>query len=239
VLASLVIKIEYCRTLHRGSKEPSRPSSLSGLPATEKAPTSRFPATKSPSISCYAPAFLPGSGKYVECGVTRSKQTTATFLPGSRFAHCHARTSLANALSNRELHLLELTLTHRKQTIAPRPNRELSTNPRFRNSVLRSVFTSHSLAVTLEASLAAHPYFAFLTETASHSETGVTHSKQTIAPFLTGARIAHLRPLALRHCEGERFSGIAHVGISNPCVSTSPNFMLHARPIQIFLRPTI
>jgi hypothetical protein len=145
VLASLVIKIECCRALHRGSKEPSRPGSLSCLPAMEKAPTPRFPATKSPSISCYAPAFLPGSGKYVECDVTHSKQTTATFLPGSRFAHfasrtvqrdaySRPRTSLANALSNREHQLLEPTLTHRKQTIAPRSNRELSTNPCFRNS---------------------------------------------------------------------------------------------------------
>jgi hypothetical protein len=30
--------------------------------------------------------FLPGSVQYVECDVTRSKQTTATFLPGSRIA---------------------------------------------------------------------------------------------------------------------------------------------------------
>jgi hypothetical protein len=40
---------------------------------------------------------------------------------------CHARTSIANALSNRELQLLEPRLIHRKQTIAPRSNRELST----------------------------------------------------------------------------------------------------------------
>jgi hypothetical protein len=31
--------------------------------------------------------FLPGSAQYVECVVTHSKQTTATFLPGSRIAH--------------------------------------------------------------------------------------------------------------------------------------------------------
>ena len=30
--------------------------------------------------------FLPGSAQYVEIAVTHSKQTTATFLPGSRFA---------------------------------------------------------------------------------------------------------------------------------------------------------
>jgi hypothetical protein len=230
MLASLVIKIEYRRTLHRGSKEPSRPGSLSRLPDAEHAPTSRFPATKSPSISCYTPAFLPGSAQYVECGVTHSKQTTATFLPGSRFAHfasrmvqrearSHAPTSLANALSNRELHLLERTLTYRKQTIAPRSNRGLSTNPCFRNSVLRSVCTSHSPLACTEAGRATHPGSAFLTETASHSKMAVTHSKQTIATFLTGARTVQ-------------------VAISSPCVFTSQNLMSHPRPIQIFLRPT-
>ena len=86
-------------------------------------------------------AFLPGSGLRVECAVTHSKQTTAPFLPGSRIAHCHARTSIANALSNRELQLLEPRLTHRKQTIAPRSNRELSTNRCRANSHLRIVCT--------------------------------------------------------------------------------------------------
>jgi hypothetical protein len=146
--------------------------------------------------------FLPGSGSHIEFAVTNSKQTTAPFLPGSRIAphglrqgtaspvpnasqtsgvhtlvaeatpevRCHARSSMANALSNRELQLLELTLTHRKQTIAPRSNRELSTNSCRVNS--RPVI----------------PIPIFLTETASHSEFTVTHSKQTTAPFLTGAR---------------------------------------------------
>jgi hypothetical protein len=159
VLPSLVVKIEYCRTLHRGSKEPSRPGSLSCLPATctpwraEKAPISRFPGTKKASVSSFASAFLPGlpraffakgsvcqgaflpgSGLRVESAVTHSKQTTATFLPGSRIARSHAPTSLANALSNRELQLLETSLTNRKQTTAPRSNRELSTNQCLRNS---------------------------------------------------------------------------------------------------------
>jgi hypothetical protein len=34
-----------------------------------------------------------------------------------------------------------------------------------------------------------HRVLAFLTETASHSESSVNHSKQTSAPFLSGARI--------------------------------------------------
>jgi hypothetical protein len=118
------------------------------------------------------------------CTKSRShtKHTTKPCLPGSRIAHfasrtlqrdaySHAQTSLATALSNRELHLLEPPLTHRKQMIAPRPNRELSTN--------RCRANSHAVI----------PIPTFLTETASQTESAVTHSKQTTAPFLTGARI--------------------------------------------------
>jgi len=39
---------------------------------------------------------------------------------------------------------------------------------------------------------------SFLTGSASHSEFGVTHSKQTIGEFLTGARIACFRSAALQ-----------------------------------------
>ena len=37
------------------------------------------------------PAFLPGSGKHVECDVTYTKQTTAPFLPGATTAHIASR----------------------------------------------------------------------------------------------------------------------------------------------------
>jgi hypothetical protein len=132
--------------------------------------------------------FLPGSAQNVECDVTSTKQTVATFLPGSRIGQWRAQISIAKPFSNRELHLLEPTLTHRKQTIAPRPNRELSTNPRFRNSVLPSVRTSHSLAL-FTLTQEGPQERSVLTETGSHSETAATHSKQTTATFLTGARI--------------------------------------------------
>jgi hypothetical protein len=105
-------------------------------------------------------------------------------------AHCRARSSIANALSNRELELLEPRLTLRKQTIAPRSNRELSTN--------RCRFNSHA-AMPVLTFLTGLPraFFAkgsvcaprFLTGTASQTEFAVTHSKQTTAPFLTGSRI--------------------------------------------------
>jgi hypothetical protein len=45
-----------------------------------------LPRAISAKGSVCANTFLPGSAQYVEIAVTRSKQTTATFLPGSRFA---------------------------------------------------------------------------------------------------------------------------------------------------------
>jgi hypothetical protein len=107
-------------------------------------------------------------------------------------------------LSNREHQLLERPLTHRKQTMAPRSNRELSTNQfscnsrvlvplySFSNGSLRSVSgASHLLALTQEGPLATR-HSPVLTETASHSRMAVTYRKQTTEKFLTGARIAHL-----------------------------------------------
>jgi hypothetical protein len=131
-------------------------------------------------------AFLPGSGSHIEFAVTNSKQTAAPFLPGSRIAHfasrtvqrnahCHARSSIANALSNRELQLLQPRLIHRKQTIAPRSNRELSTNRCFSDS--RSVI----------------PIPSFLPGSGLQVEWAVTHSNQTTEPFLPGSRIVTKR----------------------------------------------
>jgi seryl-tRNA synthetase len=151
-------------------------------------------------------AFLPGFASRVEMALTHSKQTVATFLPGSRIAprrftldpvdfsssirgprtgQCRAQISIANPFSNRELRLLESSLTHRKQTVASRSNRELSTNSRCRDSrspksLLLALFTLTQVGPQ-EGSV--------LTETGSHSETAVTHSRQTTATFLTGARI--------------------------------------------------
>jgi hypothetical protein len=114
-------------------------------------------------------AFLPGTRSHIEFAVTHSKQATAPFLPGartsqfgsrmlSRDAHCHARSSIANALSNRELELLEPCLTHRKQTIAPRSNRELPTN--------RCRSNSHAVI----------PISSFLPGSGLQVECDVTHS---------------------------------------------------------------
>jgi hypothetical protein len=145
-----------------GSKKSDAriPSAQRGLPAPATLPIPKgFDQDPANIRRCFL-AFLPGSGSHIEFAVTNSKQTAAPFLPGSRIAphglrqgtasavpnasqssgvstrevRFHAPNSIANALSNRELQLLETTLIHRKQTIAPRSNRELSTNRCFGNS---------------------------------------------------------------------------------------------------------
>ena len=144
-------------------------------------------------------AFLPGSALRVECDVTHSKQTIATFLPGARTPQFGSRAllrdgqscaqiSIAKPLSNRELELLEPRLTHRKQTIATRSNRELSTNPCFCNSALREPFTSHSLGL-FTLTQEGPQEESVLPGFASRVEIAVTHSKQMVATFLPGSRI--------------------------------------------------
>ena len=67
------------------------PRFLSGLPAVflEGLPRAVF-AKGSVCIN----TLLPGSGQYVEIAVTHSKQTAATFLPGSRIASwAHSKSS--------------------------------------------------------------------------------------------------------------------------------------------------
>jgi hypothetical protein len=202
-----------------GSKKSDAriPSMRSGLPAPATLPIlSGFDQDPANIHRCFL-AFLSSTGSRIEFAVTHSKLKAAPFLSGARTAprglrqgtasavpnaaqpsgvstpeaRCHARTPIANALSNRELQLLEPRLIHRKQTIAPRSNRELSTN--------RCRGNSHAVI----------PVPTFLTETRSHSEFIVTHSKQTTAPFLTGSRIATKRlvsRIVFRRVSSEHFS---------------------------------
>ena len=109
---------------HESAPIPSAAATLYTAPA----------ATIRPKVPVSGPLTLSRDGQFSDSSTrfwakSRSdrKHTTKPCLPGSRFAHCDARTSLANTLSNRELRLLELSLTSCKQTIAPRSNRELST----------------------------------------------------------------------------------------------------------------
>src|SRR5271156_678385 len=165
------------RSLERADdgREQSRPTGSLRLSDTYEMGFDDSPLATRHS-SCISTRFCPKSR-------SRAKHTTKPSLPGSRIAHFasrtvqrdahrHAGTSISNSLSNRELQLLELTLSHRKQTRAPRSNRELSTNR------CRSI----SGAVILIAT--------FLTGSASQTEFAVTNSKQTTGAFLTGSRFA-------------------------------------------------
>jgi hypothetical protein len=203
MLPSLVIKIEYCRTLHRGSKEPSRPSPLSRLPALEKAPISRFPATNKPSISTFAAAFLTETASHSEIVVTDSKQMRGTFLTETRIAPLALHQGTAFYPELRRVAVPSLAC----------PDEEKS----FRAG-------RHGFRVNLDR---IHPEricegrdVAFLIGSGLQTEFAVSCSKQTIGKFLTGAR-THIKEFA------------------NPHFSAPKNLLLHRRPIQIFLRPTI
>ena len=110
---------------HGSAPIPSAAATLSTAP----------PATVRPKAPVSGAQTLSRDGQFSDSSTrfwakSRSdrKHTTKPPLPGSRFAHCHARASIAKALSNRELRSLQPSLTPCKQTIAPRSNRELSTN---------------------------------------------------------------------------------------------------------------
>ena len=110
---------------HESAPIPSAAATLYTAPA----------ATIQPKVPVSGPLTLSRDGQFSDSSTrfwakSRSdrKHTTKPPLPGSRFARCHARTSTPKPLSNRELRLLEPSLTPCKQTIAPRSNRELSTN---------------------------------------------------------------------------------------------------------------
>ena len=119
MLAFLVFKIEYRRALQQDATPALWPSQLSNLPPADPAiPDGTRPdctrewscrASAKPSISSFAAAFLPGSGKYVENDVTLSKQTQEKILPGattpqfgsrmlSRGAPCGSRQGTALAV---------------------------------------------------------------------------------------------------------------------------------------------
>jgi hypothetical protein len=104
-------------------------------------------------------------------------------------------------VSNRELELLERPLTDRKQTVAPRSNRELSTNQCSCNSRLTGASFPDVLPCRTQY-LAGFPRASFakgsicsgalLPGSGSQVEIAVTHSKQSTDEFLPGSRIAQL-----------------------------------------------
>jgi hypothetical protein len=234
VLPSLVIKIEYCRALHRGSKEPSRPGSLSCPPALEKAPISRLPATKKPSILTFAAAFLTETASHSEIAVTDSKQTGETFLTETRIAPVGLRQGTAFYAELRSAAAPESRVVNRLRQGTPSAVPSLVCPDEEKS--FRAGSPALAFACTVEtpfcpsAFLTGLPraFFAknsvslspFLTGSASQTESSVTHSKQTTETSLTGARM-HIKESA------------------NPHFSAPKNLLLHRRPIQIFLRPTI
>jgi hypothetical protein len=184
VLASVVIKIEYRRTLHQGSAGILRQPSFPSVPATKILSASSLPA-----------AFLPGSGKYVECDVTPSKQTTATFLPGATTALRRLRQDTASCP--------ELRRVYPELRGAAVPS--LVSSIQFHGSLRTGrhgfcvnpdgihperICEGRALACTHDPAAATVDFRPFLTGSASRTELAVTHSKQTTAPFLTGARTA-------------------------------------------------
>ena len=101
--------------------------------------------------------------------------------------------------SNRELDLLDRGVSHGKQRKATRSNRELWTVENPAKIVNSSSFRmSEELSGPVISATNFRQPTSFLTGTASHSEFGVTHSKQTADEFLTGARIACFRSAALQ-----------------------------------------
>jgi len=161
VLAFSVIKLENFRALHKNSIEPA----LLGSPSPQRHLLA-FRATQTLPL-----AAQPGKGR-----------SSHELRPDANFAS-------RPGISNRELHLLEHLLTYRKQTTAPRSNRELSTNQRGDNSYVPG-FLPPSVNGSTEACAAKNPAIAttFLPGTAQYVESDVTHSKQTTAPFLPGTR---------------------------------------------------
>ena len=114
-----------------------------------------------------------------------------------RFTRTSFRLPHPGPISNRELDLLESDLSHCKQRAATVSNREL---PTIRNFAHSPMFVRHQVAVLPRGARIAcrgsRPLPPFLTGTASQTEIAVTHSKQTIDEFLTGARIAQLESAA-------------------------------------------
>ena len=150
--------------------------------------------------------------------LTREGSTVVNVLPRAFFAKGASqqgpKLAPLQGLSNRELELLERPLTHRKQTVAPGSNRELSTNQCSRNRLRQGTAfypevrraavpgSTQSSGVSTpevrelngaaEYEVDYSHFSTLLTGSAPQTEFDVTCRKQTPAHFLTGSRIAQL-----------------------------------------------
>jgi hypothetical protein len=163
-------------------------------------------AAERPSASAFLARY--DGFRYIETrsgmNMSETKPTCAHCLPRTFFVKDVRREqglelALFHGLSNRELELLERPLTHRKQTVAPRSNRELSTNQCSCNSRLTGASFPDVLPRRTQY-LAGFPRASFakgsicsgalLPGSGSQVEIAVTHSKQSTDEFLPGSRIA-------------------------------------------------
>src|ERR1700735_378707 len=143
--------------------------------------------------------FLPGTAQQVECDVNHSKQSLASFLPGTRNAHtpslreleikqaCAGKAAQAVTKSAQILQSLSqkspgLNHSFRADSCGFRVNPDGIPPERIREG--RAVVSGLNLA---PAHIERAP---FLTGSASQTEIDVTCSKQTTENFLTGARTA-------------------------------------------------
>jgi hypothetical protein len=130
--------------------------------------------------------FLPSALAH-PCGMAKRELTmrpaSASRLPRAHLAKGPSalrRTTrgICSAISNRELELLEPSLTHRKQTTAPNSNRELPTK---RNSQSSQVLSPLPPQIRKWSR-------PLLPGSAQNVESDVTSTKQTTEDFLPGAR---------------------------------------------------
>src|SRR6202046_1741686 len=168
--------------------------------------------------------FLPGTSLRVEIDVTHSKQTTATFLPGTRIAQCALRHATAACPDLRRVYPeprraavpeREILNGLRQGTVLAvpslvRPDKERDAQCRYSIRVnpggihtacpdagrerIREGRASGCAPIPGAANMNSAP---FLTGSASQTEIDVTRSKQTTEKFLTGARTAFRRSAAV------------------------------------------
>ena len=181
-------------------RQARRKFDLSLSPAANE--LDQFPA-------CLSPVVLPRPG--ISNRELRMRQASVSQASAPR----RTTRGFVFAFSNRELELLEPSLNHRKQTVAPRSNRELSTNQYYGNSHFPRVRlgrtkgllqplsrTSRLSALTQEGALITRDS-SVLTGSGPQTEMAVTYRKQTPAHFLTGARIAHSETRARAKMDAE------------------------------------
>ena len=188
MLAFSVIKLENFRALHKNSIELAR----LGSPSPNRHPRT-FRAIQT----------LPFAAEWGELCDYRGLRSQASLAPRP-------------VISNREHHLLEHLLTYRKQTKAPRSNRELSTNRRCDNShVASSLSLSRSGWARASFERSSVSGSAFLPGSARYVECDVTHSKQTAATFLPGATTAH-------RCLRDSYASRVFLRLNNPAAYRIP-----------------